>query len=292
MPDALGDYLRTIGRIPLLTAAEEVHLATMVQNWLRDPDPSRHLERRGRKAMQRMVCANLRLVVSVCMRHNRRISHLQIELLDLVQAGNLGLIRAVERFDPARGYKFSTYGYWWIRQAVNRYLRERVQPIRVPAEICELAKRAEALQSLHGGRMGKQELAGLLGESVERVEYVLEVQHRTSTLSLDQRISSEESESNLIDMISDGEQPAPQDDYHWLHNQVEQLDPRERTVIQLRYGSPDSLSMARVAELTGLKKGQVQWIEKQALQKLRRHLTPQLNPALPRSAGPAAGLRR
>ena len=112
MSDSFGDYLKSIGRIPVLTPAEEVHLGTLVRSWQDHSEPSVALVRRGRRALERMVSANLRLVVAVVMRQNRRIQHLNHDPLDLIQAGNLGLIRAVEKFDPSRGYKFSTYGYW------------------------------------------------------------------------------------------------------------------------------------------------------------------------------------
>jgi RNA polymerase sigma factor (sigma-70 family) len=278
MQDALGDYLRNIGRIPLLTAAEEVHLASLVQEWLVQTEPSRAVERRGRRAMHRMVCANLRLVVMICMRRNRHIIHLQVDVLDLVQAGNLGLMRAVERFDPSRGYRFSTYGYWWIRQVVNRYLRKRTQTIKVPADINDLAKRATAIRAANSAPLTKQNVAQALGESEERIDFVLEVSHRCNLLSLDQRIGGDDNESNLIDVISDGQSLNPVDDYGWLHDKINLLNPQERRVIQLRYNRDQSLSMAKVAEATGLKKGQVQWIEKQALLKLRRQIAPMLSP--------------
>ena len=99
MSDAFGDYLHAIGRIPLLTAAEEVHLGTLVQQWMKEPEAAPALERRGRRAMARMVNANLRLVVAVVLRHQRRITHLNQDPMDLVQAGNLGLMRAVEKFE-------------------------------------------------------------------------------------------------------------------------------------------------------------------------------------------------
>ncbi|MFM7235363.1 MAG: sigma-70 family RNA polymerase sigma factor [Cyanobium sp.] len=116
--DAVQAYLRLIAAIPLLTPAEEVHLGTIVKRWQQSASPSPSEVRSARRAMDRMVRANLRLVVSVC-RHQQRESA-GVELMDLIQAGNLGLIRAVELFDPCRGYRFSTYAYWWIRQAVRR----------------------------------------------------------------------------------------------------------------------------------------------------------------------------
>lgn len=278
MSDALGDYLRTISRIPLLTPAEELHLGTIIQEWLTTSEPSRALERRGRRAMHRMVCANLRLVVSLCMRHQARISHLQLDPMDLIQAGNLGLMRAVERYDPSRGYKFSTYGYWWIRQAVNRYLREQARTIRVPVHVTELAMRVEQLQARCHGALPLAEIADQLGESHARVDFVLAVNHRSNTVSLDQQIDCGEADVSLIDRVSDGEVPVPQEDYTWLHDQLNQLDQREQAVIRLRYSGEGQLSMAKVSQITGLTKDQVQRIERQALQKLRRRVLPMLMP--------------
>ncbi|MEB3265523.1 MAG: sigma-70 family RNA polymerase sigma factor [Cyanobacteriota bacterium] len=278
MSDALGDYLRTISRIPLLTASEELHLGGIIQEWLTAAEASRHLERRGRRAMHRMVSANLRLVVSLCMRHQARISHLQLDPMDLIQAGNLGLIRAVERYDPSRGYKFSTYGYWWIRQAVNRYLREQARTIRVPVHVTELAMRVEQLQARSHGSVPLEAIAEHLGESHARVDFVLTVNHRSNTVSLDQQIDCGEADVSLIDRVSDGVVPAPDEDYGWLHDQLDQLDPREQTVIRLRYAAQEHLSMAKVSQITGLTKDQVQRIERQALHKLRRRVLPMLMP--------------
>ena len=169
MSDAFGDYLRSIGRIPLLTAQEEVHLGLIVKEWMETAQPSRGLERRGRRALERMVTANLRLVVTVALRYLRRLKHLAHDPMDLVQAGNLGLLRAAEKYDPTRGYKFSTYGYWWIRQAINRYLQEHNISIRMPVNLVSLANRAEALQSNGQASLNSTAIAQQLGESSERV---------------------------------------------------------------------------------------------------------------------------
>ena len=278
MSDAFGDYLHVIGRIPLLTAAEEVHLGTLVQEWMKQKDPSAALQRRGRRAMARMVNANLRLVVAVVLRHQRRITHLNQDPMDLVQAGNLGLMRAVEKFDPSRGYKFSTYGYWWIRQAINRYLQEQTGTIRLPVNLVDLAHRAESIRASADQPMSREDLASRLGESEQRLHFALTVARRSHTVSLDQQLSNGEGDMTLLDMVSDGIAPQPEDDYQWMHQQVRQLERRERTVLELRYQNHQVVSFARIAEMTGLSKDQVQRLERNALQKLRRRLTPILNP--------------
>ena len=262
----------------MLTAAEEVHLGTLVQTWMKDESPTPALERRGRRAMARMVNANLRLVVAVVLRHQRRITHLNQDPMDLVQAGNLGLMRAVEKFDPSRGYKFSTYGYWWIRQAINRYLQEQTGTIRLPVNLMDLAHRAESIRASSEQPVSREDLASRLGESEQRLQFALTVARRSHTVSLDQQLSNGEGDMTLLDMVSDGVAPQPDDDYQWMHQQVRQLERRERTVLELRYRDHQVVSFARIAEMTGLSKDQVQRLERNALQKLRRRLTPILNP--------------
>jgi len=279
MSDAFGDYLRSIGRIPLLTAQEEVHLGLIVKEWMEAPQPSAGLERRGRRALRRIVSANLRLVVTVALRYLRRLKHLAHDPMDLVQAGNLGLLRAAEKYDPTRGYKFSTYGYWWIRQAINRHLQEHNGGIRTPVNLVSLANRAEALQSLGSDLLSSEELGRQLGESGDRVLYAMAVQHRSHTVSLDQQLNGSDGDMTLLDTVSDSRLPMIEDDYSWMHGQIQQLSTPERTVIQLRYGEEKQRSFAEVARLTGRSKDQVQRLERHALTKLRRHLTPMLFPA-------------
>jgi RNA polymerase sigma factor (sigma-70 family) len=284
MSDAFGDYLRSIGRIPLLTAQEEVHLGLIVKEWMETPEPSRSLQRR---ALERMVTANLRLVVTVALRYLRRLKHLAHDPMDLVQAGNLGLLRAAEKYDPTRGYKFSTYGYWWIRQAINRYLQEHNGSIRMPVNLVSLANRAEALQNTGQPTLNGEELSRELGESSERILYALAVHHRSHTISLDQQLAGSDGDMTLLDTVSDSRLPAISDDYQWMHSQIQLLSTPERTVIQLRYGEEQQRSFAEVARLTGRSKDQVQRLERHALTKLRRHLTPMLFPGASweRSAG-------
>lgn len=278
MSDAFGDYLRSIGRIPLLTAQEEVHLGMIVKEWMETEQPSLALQRRGRRALERIVTANLRLVVTVALRYIRRLKHLSHEPMDLVQAGNIGLLRAAEKYDPTRGYKFSTYGYWWIRQSINRYLQEHNGSIRLPVNLVSLAMRAETLQNGGSEPMNADRLADELGESPQRVLYALAVQHRSNTVSLDQQLSGGDGEMTLLDTVTDTRQPEIEDDYLWMQSQLEQLSTPERTVIQLRYGLGKQRSFAEVARLVGRTKDQVQRLERHALTKLRRGLTPVLFP--------------
>ncbi len=273
MGDALSDYMQAISRIPLLTAAEELHLATIVQRWQSDPDPSPALQRRGRRALDRMVQGNLRLVVSSCKRYQSMAAQSQIEMLDLIQAGSLGLIRAVQGFDPSRGYKFSTYGYWWIRQSVSRQIKERGQAIRVPPEIHSLARRAQEQRSLDAQPRSLEGTAVHLGLTQQRLEEVLRIHHLSHLVSLDQVCgASHDGEQTLLDLIRGDDGPVLEETYDWLHGHLRELRPLERRVLQLRFNAERDHSFAQVAALLGLKKSQVQWLEKHALRKLCKRL--------------------
>jgi RNA polymerase sigma factor (sigma-70 family) len=274
MSDAFVDYMKTIRGIPLLTPAEELHLGTLVRAWLSEPQPGQALERRGRRALQRMTSANLRLVVSLCLRQQRRILHLGIDTMDLVQAGNLGLLQAAERFDPTRGYRFSTYGYWWINQSIQKHLHDHAHLIRVPNQILELASRARDLQNRSLVPLSSERLAASLGESKRRVEQALAAQQHVQLISLDQSAGGADDRPRLIDNVSDGRELQAEEDYLWLHRQLELLNGRERQVIELRFFREQQESLAGVARITGLSKYQVQRTEVQALRKLRQRITP------------------
>ena len=283
MSDAFGDYLRNIGKIPLLTPQEEVHLGTIVKDWMESENPSASLERRGRRALQRIVTANLRLVVTVALRYMRRLKHLAQDPMDLVQAGNIGLLRAAEKYDPSRGYKFSTYGYWWIRQSINRYLQEHNGSIRIPVNLVSLANRVASLQAQGQGLHSLEDIAEELGETPARVMYAMAIQHRSNTVSLDQQLTSSDGSMTLLDTVTDSRTPEISDDYQWIHGQLQSLSNPEFNVIQLRYGEDHQRSLAEVARLIGRSKDQVQRLERNALTKLRRNLTPMLFPRATRS---------
>ena len=174
MSSELGWWLNQISRHPLLTAAQEISLATMVQAWQQHPDPApAAVVRRGRRAADRMVAANLRLVVVIAKRYAR---HCRAEdLPDLCQAGNLGLIKGVHRFDPTRGYKFSTYAYWWIRQGSVRWLEEHSRTIRLPSSFSQV---------ISGAGRATHQLAGNLGREPTLVELAQALEMNPQELSL------------------------------------------------------------------------------------------------------------
>jgi len=300
MSDAFGDYLPSIGRVPLLTPAEKLHLDAVVQEWHESPMPSKGLERRWRRAMDRMVIANLRLVVSVTRHYQTRIRHLKVDPLDVIQAGTLGLMRTVERYSPSRGYRFSTYAYWWIRQAVNRHLQEQFGAIRLPSQVTGLAMKARFLQASECRGLRLAKLAARLGETEKRLAFVLRVTREAHAVSLDQPMGGEETDVCLGDLIPMPSALPYQEDYGWLHGEISQLAPLEQQVLQLRFGQEDPLSLARTADCLGLTKEKVQRVERQAFQKLRRRVTPMLEPQgcrgpqeglPPQSLGAAARLR-
>lgn len=279
MTDILGDYLRMISRIPLLTDQEELHLGRLVRCWLDEPQASATVVRRGKRALNRVVTANLRLVVSVVTKSRRRIRHLAVEPMDLIQAGNLGLIRAAEKFDPSRGYRFSTYAYWWIRQAVSRHIQEHGALIRVPYPLANLAVRLERLTAAGRQPLSTVEAARLLGEAPRRVEQARALQRFNAAVSLDQAIGSVDvGDMTLLDTVSDGRDPELADDYHWFYGQLSQLSPLEFEVLNQRFAEEERRSLVQVAQQLGKSKHQVQAIERRALAKLRVALTPVLNP--------------
>ncbi|MEU6809662.1 sigma-70 family RNA polymerase sigma factor [Streptomyces sp. NPDC046831] len=288
--DLFRQYLREIGRIPLLTAAEEVELARRVEaglfaeeKLLGTPDPDSRLAHEldrlvvmGRMAKRRLIEANLRLVVSVAKRYVGR----GLTMLDLVQEGNLGLIRAVEKFDYARGYKFSTYATWWIRQAMSRALADQARTIRVPVHVVELINRVVRVQRRmlqeRGYEPTPEEVAGQLGLTPERVREVLRLAQEPVSLHAP---VGEEDDVALGDLIEDGDAASPVESAAFLllkqHLEavLSTLGERERKVVQLRYGLVDGRprTLEEIGRLFGVTRERIRQIESKTLNKLRDH---------------------
>ncbi|MCI0383306.1 RNA polymerase sigma factor [Streptomyces sp. CNQ085] len=296
-PDATGpsadlfrQYLREIGRVPLLTAAEEVELARRVEAGLfaeerltrapgLDESLALDLDRlvvMGRVAKRRLIEANLRLVVSVAKRYVGR----GLTMLDLVQEGNLGLIRAVEKFDYTRGYKFSTYATWWIRQAMSRALADQARTIRVPVHVVELINRVVRVQRRilqeRGYEPTPEEVAAQLGLTGERVGEVLRLAQEPVSLHAP---VGEEDDVNLGDLIEDGDAPSPVESaaFLLLRRHLDAvlctLGERERRVVQLRYGLVDGRprTLEEIGRLFGVTRERIRQIESRTLAKLRDH---------------------
>lgn len=288
--DLFRQYLREIGRIPLLSAAEEVELARRVEAGLfaeeklgttpdLDSQLALDLDRLvvlGRMAKRRLIEANLRLVVSVAKRYIGR----GLTMLDLVQEGNLGLIRAVEKFDYARGYKFSTYATWWIRQAMSRALADQARTIRVPVHVVELINRVVRVQRRmlqeRGCEPTPEEVAAHLDLAPERVSEVLRLAQEPVSLHAP---VGEEDDVALGDLIEDGDAASPVESAAFLllreHLEavLSTLGERERKVVQLRYGLADGRprTLEEIGRIFGVTRERIRQIESKTLSKLRDH---------------------
>ena len=259
--DPVRMYLKEIGRVPLLTAEEEVALAKRMQ----DGDE---------EAQKRLAEANLRLVVSIAKRYVGR----GMLFLDLIQEGNLGLIKAVEKFDYTKGYKFSTYATWWIRQAITRAIADQARTIRIPVHMVETINKLirvsrQLLQQL-GREPAPEEIAKEMDITVERVREIMKIAQEP--VSLETPIGEEE-DSHLGDFIEDQDAPAPADaaSFMLLKEQLEEvldtLTPREEKVLRLRFGLDDgrSRTLEEVGQNFGVTRERIRQIEAKALRKLR-----------------------
>ena len=285
--DTVSLYLREISRTPLLTAQEEVRLAKRIEageaarNGLRGPncDDGRRstLEEQildAERARQHLIRANFRLVVSIAKKYVNR----GVSFLDLIQEGNIGLIRAVEKFDYHRGFKFSTYATWWIRQATTRAIADQGRTIRVPVHMCERINKVSRVSRQLVQELGRepspQEIAERLGTTPQKIESIMMVSHRP--LSLEMPVGNER-DSHLADFIEDESTPPPTDaaSEQLLREQMESiltsLSAREGRVLQLRFGLRDGRShtLEEVGQKFGLTRERIRQIEAEALTKLR-----------------------
>jgi RNA polymerase primary sigma factor len=292
--DLVRIYLREIGRVPLLTAEEEVELAKAIEAGLFAEEKLHHglaaspaertdlavLAGEGLRAKQRLIEANLRLVVSIAKRYIGR----GLGFLDLIQEGNLGLIRAVEKFDYTRGYKFSTYATWWIRQAITRAIADQARTIRIPVHMVEtINKMARVQRQLHqalGREATPEEVAAELCLPVERVVEIQRVAQEP--VSLQAPIGEED--SDLGDFIEDTDAVVPMEAaaFIMLQDQLEEildnLSCREQRIIQLRFGLTDGhpRTLEEVGREFGVTRERIRQIESKTLAKLRHPSRAQL----------------
>ncbi|MEV4076707.1 RNA polymerase sigma factor RpoD/SigA [Nonomuraea fuscirosea] len=282
-PDLLGTYLEQIGKIPLLSAADEVDIARRIEAGLYaghliergEGTPELHrVARDGRRAKDLLIRSNLRLVVAAA----RRYSYRGLPMLDVIQEGNLGLIRAVEKFDYTRGYKFSTYGMWWIRQAIERGIHDKSRTVRLPIHVAEELSRLIRVERRLAAELGREPSVAELGEVAERSPAQVAALRRLGQemVSLDLPVG-EHGESRIGDMIADEEGPQVQELTERralgaeLRAVVTTLPPREAFVIRRRYGlaGQEAQSYTEIAEQLGLTRERIRQLEKQALRRLR-----------------------
>jgi len=258
--DLVKTYLQEIGKVPLLTREEEVELA-------------KRIEQGDERAREKMALANLRLVVSIA----KRYKGLGLPLLDLIQEGNIGLMKAVEKFDWTKGYKFSTYATWWIRQAISRSLADKSRTIRIPAHIIEAIRKLYKLEEEHVQEHGVppslEELAEKLDLPLGEIERVKKASQYTSSL---ERPVGEDGDA-LEDFISNDEAPSPVREAFTalqkeeLFQALSRLEYRERRILELRYGLYDNRTrtLEDVGKEFNISRERVRQIEKEALEKLR-----------------------
>jgi len=281
--DSITWYLTSIGREPLLTPAEEIELGNQVQAMMHLVEESKDgysvqenkTIKVGRRSKERMMRANLRLVVSVAKKYQGK----GLELLDLIQEGSLGLERAVEKFDPTRGYKFSTYAFWWIRQSMTRAIACQSRAIRLPVHLSErlTTVRKVSLELAHklGAMPSRREISEAMAIPVEELDSLL--RQALTISSLDAPIHAEDGRSFLGDLIADGSAEEPLDRIErGMHQEqlaelMGHLSAQEKEVLALRFGlsGMESHTLAEIGRQLDVSRERVRQIELKALRKLR-----------------------
>jgi RNA polymerase primary sigma factor len=261
--DSVRMYLREIGKIPLLTGEEEVDLA-------------KKIEAGDKQAKKRLAEANMRLVVSIAKKYIGR----GLDLLDLIQEGNTGLLRAVVKFDYTKGYKFSTYATWWIRQAITRAIADQARTIRIPVHMVETINKLIRTQRRLLQELGREplpeEIALEMGIEVEKVNYILKI--KEDTVSIEAPVGEEE-DSRLADFIEDRDSVTPDEaaTYQLLKENIadvlQLLTPREQKILRMRFGLDDGRAhtLEETGQEFGVTRERIRQIESKALQKLKKH---------------------
>jgi len=263
--DSIQMYLREIGKVPLLTASEEVELA-------------KRKEKGDKGAEKQIIEANLRLVVSIAKKFT---GSKGLSLLDLIQEGNIGLFRAVEKFEYRKGYKFSTYATWWIRQAITRALADQSRTIRIPVHMVETINKFQQIQRQLIQDLGREpmpeEIAAEMGEEIEKVRHVIKISQ--DTISLETTIGEDEEDSTLEDFIEDVKNVTPDraaalqllKDY--VKEVIAKLTPREQKILEMRFGLEDGVAhtLEEVGQEFDVTRERIRQIEAKALERIQKH---------------------
>jgi RNA polymerase primary sigma factor len=266
LPDAVQMYLKEIGKTPLLTFKEEKELA-------------KKIERGDEAARKKLIQSNLRLVVSIAKRYVNRTPHLSI--LDLIQEGNIGLSRAVDKFDYHKGFKFSTYATWWIRQAVTRALADYSRTIRIPVHMVETITKFTYIKRRLMQEFGREplpeEIAVEMGVDVKKIHYIQKISQEV--ISLESPIGDDDEDSTLSDFIKDEQSLSPDQltSYVILKDQIREvmadLVEREQKILSMRFGLEDGIThtLEEVGKVFGVTRERIRQIEAKALEKIRQH---------------------
>lgn len=263
--DSIQMYLREIGKVPLLNNEEEIELA-------------KRKERGDKDAERRLIEANLRLVVSIA---KKFAGSKGLSLLDLIQEGNIGLFRAVEKFEYRKGFKFSTYATWWIRQAITRSLADQSRTIRIPVHMVETINKFQHIQRQLIQDLGREplpeEIAAEMGETVDKVRYIIKISQ--DTISLETTVGEDEEDSTLEDFIEDVKNVTPDRaaalqllrDY--VREIISQLTPREQKILEMRFGLLDGVShtLEEVGAEFDVTRERIRQIEYKTLEKIQKH---------------------
>ncbi len=264
--DSVQMYLREIGRVPLLTGEEEIQL-------------SKKKEKGDVAAKQKLAEANLRLVVSIAKKYIGRSANLS--LLDLIQEGNIGLFRAVEKFDYRKGYKFSTYATWWIRQAITRAIADQSRTIRIPVHMVETINKFSQITRRLVQDLGREplpeEIASEMGIEVEKIRHIMKISQ--DTVSLETSVGDDDDESTLRDFIEDTDTVLPSQAAgrqllkEYVKEIIVELSPREQKILKLRFGLEDGVThtLEEIGQEFGVTRERIRQIEAKALERIRKH---------------------
>ena len=262
--DHIQIYLREIGKIPLLTAAEEVMLA-------------KKKERGDHEAEKRLIEANLRLVVSIA----KKFMGKSLSLLDLIQEGNMGLFKAVKKFEYRKGYKFSTYATWWIRQAITRALADQSRTIRIPVHMVETINKFQQVERQLIQDLGREpfpeEIAAEMGEDLNKVRHIIKISQ--DTVSLETSVGEDDEDSTLEDFIEDIKNTTPDRSaglellHDYVRDIIKDLSPREQKILELRFGLEDGVghTLEEVGKEFDVTRERIRQIESKALEKMQQH---------------------